>query len=97
MWQLEAEIICAEIHALLLLCRFRRPGVFFRGSANLGHGDARELLVDRVALLRGLLRLLEKTFEASGIGALDHAEASLVAHGFRLDRKQSEVQRANLG
>ena len=80
MWQLEAEIICAEIHAAPPTLPASTASVSSSLARNLGHGDARELLVDRVALLRGLVRLLEKTLEARGIGALDHAEARLVAH-----------------
>src|SRR6185503_19183101 len=39
-----------------------------------------QLLVDRVAFLRVLSRLLEKMLETRRIAALDHAEARLISH-----------------
>src|SRR4026208_1154483 len=96
MRQPDSEITRAEIHALLLFfCRLRIAAVFVLGF-DLRQRYARELLVDRVALVRGRLRLFEKSLEARGIGALDHAEARLVAHvvgDSRLRRTIVETER----
>ena len=87
------EVRGAEIHHFSLASDSTR----LRPSRSDGRNrDARELLVDGVPAFGGRLRLLDERLVARGIGALDHAEARLVAHvvgDLRLRRTVVEVQR----
>ena len=74
------EILRTEVHRYSSPSRCGRRRLVVGRRLGLRHGDARELLVDRVALTGRLLRVLEESLEAGGVAALDDPEPRLVAH-----------------